>query len=424
MNIHCRAAMLAVSNRVISVCEQLTRRPLLLNNCIKDFSRAALSSSGAQSNSLENASTTSSESKNTKLVEAKKESQMSSAMRMYLKRKREHDSFISKERAEFDIGRQHLANMMGLDHENMTQDQIDKSIEYLFPSGLAPEARPIMKPPEEVFPKQKDVEFDNEGRPFHPFFYTLKPNFTKAIFTTRDHIESVTIFGDRLRRQGRHPDSTQVLNLAKLADTRWMTLEEVSRVSLETVSQGEYDEFILTLERLVSLPYSYKVIDDIFKWRVKEVAGVAVKDFIEPQFDERGRAWVETEGRRRTSHAVVRVSKPGTGKVEISHKSRPDMIFDISYFYALKDRHQLMFPLQFSKLLGLVDIKAEVEGGGPSGQSGAIRYATAMAIRSFVDKETVDEMKLVGLLTQDIRVRERKKPGQVKARKSYTWKRR
>ena len=138
----------------------------------------------------------------------------------------------------------------------------------------------------------------------------------------------------------------------------------------------------------------------------------------------RGRAWVETEGRRRTSHAVVRVSKPGTGKVEISHKSRPDLIFDISYFYALKDRHQLMFPLQFSKLLGLVDIKAEVEGGGPSGQSGAIRYATAMAIRSFVDKETVDEMKLVGLLTQDIRVRERKKPGQVKARKSYTWKRR
>ena len=54
-----------------------------------------------------------------------------------------------------------------------------------------------MKPPEEIFPKQKDVEFDLEGRPFHPFFYTLKPNFNQAIFTIRDHIEGVTIFGDR-----------------------------------------------------------------------------------------------------------------------------------------------------------------------------------------------------------------------------------
>ena len=190
------------------------------------------------------------------------------------------------------------------------------------------------------------------------------------------------------------------------------------------MSPGEYEEFICVLERLVALTFSYKVKEDIFQWRVREAAGVAQKDFIEPQFDENGRAWVETEGKRRTSHAHVRVTKPGTGKLEIVHKSRPDLIFDITYFYALKDRHQLMFPLQFSKLLGFVDVKAEVHGGGPSGQSGAIRYATAMALRSFVDKETVNDMKLVGLLTQDIRVRERKKPGLVKARKGYTWKRR
>ena len=73
----------------------------------------------------------------------------------YLKRKREHDIFISNERAEFDMGRQHLANMMviylyllgwlkvsminiqGFDTDVMTQEDIDESIEYLFPSGLA-----------------------------------------------------------------------------------------------------------------------------------------------------------------------------------------------------------------------------------------------------------------------------------------------
>ena len=51
-----------------------------------------------------------------------------------------------------------------------------------------------------------------------------------------------------------------------------------------------------------------------------------------------------------------------------------------------------MFPLQFTKLLGLVDIKAEVCGGGPSGQAGAMRYAIAMGLRSFVDKEMVDDI--------------------------------
>jgi len=313
-----------------------------------------------------------------------------------------------------------------LDPDNISQEQIDQSIEYLFPSGLDPEAKPMMKPPEEIFPKQKDVEFDFEGRPFHPFFYTLKPNFTKAIFTMRDHIEGITIFGDRLQRQGKGPDSQQILNLAKLADTRWMTYEEVSKACLETLSETNYNynEFISVLERLVSLPFSYRVKDDIFKWRVKEDAGITVKDFITPEFDEKGRAFVEVEGKRNTAVAHVRLTKPGTGKVEITHRDKPGLVFDISYFYALKDRHQLMFPLQFSKMLGLVDLKATVHGGGPSGQAGAIRYATAMAVRSFVEHDVVDEMKLVGLLTQDIRVRERKKPGKVGARRGYTWKRR
>merc|ERR1712004_684298 len=114
---------------------------------------------------------------NRELVAMKeKERGMSSAMKMYLQRKREHDMFISKERAEFEVGKQHLAAMMGLDAASLEQEDIDRSIEYLFPSGLAPEARPSMRPPEEVFPRQKEAEFDVEGRPFHPFFYTLKPS--------------------------------------------------------------------------------------------------------------------------------------------------------------------------------------------------------------------------------------------------------
>ena len=63
-------------------------------------------------------------------------------------------------------------------------------------------------------------------------------------------------------------------------------------------------------------------------------------------------------------------------------------------------------------MLGLVDIEAEVVGSGPSAQAGAIRwcifllqvfnhliffrYALSMGLRSFVDKETIDDMKLLG----------------------------
>ena len=53
--------------------------------------------------------------------------------------------------------------------------------------------------------------------------------------------------------------------------------------------------------------------------------------------------------------------------------------------------------IQLSKMLGVVDLKITVGGGGPSGQAGAIRYAIAMALRSFVDKRTLDDMKLVGM---------------------------
>lgn len=53
-----------------------------------------------------------------------------------------------------------------------------------------------------------------------------------------------------------------------------------------------------------------------------------------------------------------------------------------------------MFPLHFSGQLSKVDVEAEVEGGGFSGQAGAIRWGIAMGLRSFVDQEVVDRMRL------------------------------
>lgn len=355
----------------------------------------------------------------------KQERKMSSAMRMYLQRKRDYDMFIAREQADFDIGTQHLANMMGLDHSSMSQEDIDKSIEYLFPSGLVDEAKPFMRPPDQVFPRQKEAEFDEQGRPYQTFFYTVKPDYQNRIFQLRANMEAVTIFGERLRSQGLKPDPLQVLDESRFANTRWINKEELCNITLENISDEDFNELLIVLERLTALPFSYRVRDEIFSYRVtSEGVSTDKLEIIIPQYDDTGRAFVEFQGQRKTSTAMVRVTKPGTGQVKIINPEAPNFVSDITYFFALKERLQVMYPLQFTKLLGTVDLDVTVEGGGASAQAGAVRYALSMCLRSFVEKSVVEDMKINGLLTQDIRVRERKKPGKVKARKSYTWKRR
>lgn len=92
-----------------------------------------------------------------------------------------------------------------------------------------------------------------------------------------------------------------------------------------------------------------------------------------------------------------------------------------------------MFPLQFTGLLMKVDVVAKVwcvidkpptAEAMSSSEAGAIRHGLSMALRSFVDAETLEAMRLAGLLTKDKRIRERKKYGQWKARKKFTWKKR
>lgn len=53
-----------------------------------------------------------------------------------------------------------------------------------------------------------------------------------------------------------------------------------------------------------------------------------------------------------------------------------------------------MFPIILAGQLGKVDVEATVEGGGFSGQAGAIRWGVAMSLRSFVQPEVVDRMRL------------------------------
>ncbi|KAL1022249.1 hypothetical protein UPYG_G00024210 [Umbra pygmaea] len=88
------------------------------------------------------------------------------------------EEFIKKQVEEYNMGKRHLANMMGENPETFTQQDIDRSIAYLFPSGLFDKkARPLMKHPDEIFPKQQAVQWGVDGRPFHFLFYTGKQSY-------------------------------------------------------------------------------------------------------------------------------------------------------------------------------------------------------------------------------------------------------
>lgn len=55
---------------------------------------------------------------------------------------------------------------------------------------------------------------------------------------------------------------------------------------------------------------------------------------------------------------------------------------------------QLLFPLIFTNMTNSVDVEATVAGGGPSGQSGAIRWGIACGLRSFVSQDMVEKMRI------------------------------
>jgi small subunit ribosomal protein S9 len=99
-----------------------------------------------------------------------KRDKTSKAMKAYLERAREHDEFMKVQKHEFEIGKRHLANMMGESPELYDdQKKINEAIQYLFPSALYDKrARPIMRPPDEIYPQRKAAEFDEAGRPYHP----------------------------------------------------------------------------------------------------------------------------------------------------------------------------------------------------------------------------------------------------------------
>ena len=116
-------------------------------------------------------------------------------------------------------------------------------------------------------------------------------------------------------------------------------------------------------------------------------------------------------GRRKESIARVRIL-PGTGTITVNKRPFGE------YFPRESHRLIIMQPLELVKLNDKIDVLAKCEGGGLSGQAGALRHGIARALVK-MDANLKQAMKKSGFLTRDSRMRERKKYGRKRARRRF-----
>jgi small subunit ribosomal protein S9 len=123
---------------------------------------------------------------------------------------------------------------------------------------------------------------------------------------------------------------------------------------------------------------------------------------------------IQTTGRRKAAVARVRL-RPGneTGPGTISVNKRP--IED--YFPSATHRMLITEPLRLTEKLEDYNVDATMDGGGISGQAGALRLGIARALAE-LEPDLRDSLKRAGFLTRDSREKESKKYGLKKARKA------
>jgi small subunit ribosomal protein S9 len=134
----------------------------------------------------------------------------------------------------------------------------------------------------------------------------------------------------------------------------------------------------------------------------------------EPKRDAQGRSYAT--GRRKNAVARVWI-KPGKGEITVNGKrvgqyfARPVLRMLITQPFLVADRYN-----QF-------DVYCTVNGGGLSGQAGALRHGISRALTNY-EPDLRGILKVAGFLTRDPRVVERKKYGRAKARRSFQFSKR
>ena len=123
-----------------------------------------------------------------------------------------------------------------------------------------------------------------------------------------------------------------------------------------------------------------------------------------------------TIGRRKTSVARI-LMKPGSGIVKVNNRTLE------SYFPVDTLRTAILSPFVVTETTGKYDVVANVDGGGLTGQAGAVKLGIARALLD-INVEWKPKLRASEMLTRDPRMVERKKYGQKKARKRFQFSKR
>ncbi len=121
-------------------------------------------------------------------------------------------------------------------------------------------------------------------------------------------------------------------------------------------------------------------------------------------------------GRRKTSVARV-ILKPGSGEIKVNNRPLE------KYFPVDTLRAEVMQPFLSTETAGKYDVVANVDGGGLTGQAGAVKLGISRALVE-INAELKPKLRVSDLLTRDPRMVERKKYGQRKARKRFQFSKR
>jgi small subunit ribosomal protein S9 len=123
-----------------------------------------------------------------------------------------------------------------------------------------------------------------------------------------------------------------------------------------------------------------------------------------------------TSGRRKTAVARIYL-KDGNGAITVNGKDYK------VYFPTLPLQYIVNQSFEVAEVAGRYDVQVNVAGGGVKGQAEAVRLAIAKAIVE-LDAEKKSALRAKGLMTRDMRMVERKKPGRAKARKRFQFSKR
>jgi len=327
----------------------------------------------------------------------------------------EEDLVIKEEIRRYHRGKRWLANIMGMDPETFAQTDIKRALKYLLPSHLwAKDARPSMKHPYNTF-SLTSKNFDKNGRPLHPAFYTHREGFHDTNFKLWDTLDRLNKLEDRYPPSAlRALREKSKIEKIKAADRKWP--EKRASKKTEELNRAEDWDVKVRMTRIIN--HNMVLHDKKASQLVGRYIGMEQQSRentkLKVEMDKK-EGTVRAMGIRKSARADVKVRDNGSGRITINNQPV------LKYFTLHNGLEQVMHPLLVLDMLDRFDIDAQVIDGGLHGQAGAVRHGMSRAISQLVP-ECYGPLREAGLLHVDNRKKEPLKSGQLGARKGRTWK--